>query len=185
MKCLILITMVAVLFATAATAQAARVDLYTDANRSGCEVSDQGAALHIIYLVLAGNTSSTGVRFSAPKPDCWLGSTWAGDTIVQGGQIGNSQSDWSVGFGECKTLPFLFARVSYFATGGGLSCCQMLAKNSTPSPGTFVWTDCGFGEYPLQPDGQKVVINPNSSCRCQNPLATEPTTWGRVKSLYR
>ena len=194
MKRLILTTVAAISFATMAGAQTPRIDLYTDANRTACELSDQSPSVHLIYMVLSGNASSTGVRFYAPKPECWLGATWLGDVITQGAQIGDSQSDWSIAFAACKPLPFLFGHEAYFATGSGLSCCQIFAQDPGPLPNPgpaggfiqrFVWTDCEFASHPLQLDSQKVVINPDNSCRCQNPLAAEPSTWGRVKSLYR
>jgi hypothetical protein len=49
------------------------------------------------------------------------------------------------------------------------------------------YVDCAFAEFPATA-GQGVTINPDGSCPCgqlNQPLATEPSTWGQVKSLYR
>jgi len=43
--------------------------------------------------------------------------------------------------------------------------------------------------YPgaLHPDHHALVVNPNETCGCLSALTTavEPTSWGRVKALYR
>lgn len=170
-----------------------KIDLYTDVNRTSCELIDQGTELLTIYYFLSGDTPALAARFSAPKPDCWIGATWVGDISASGSSIGDTQQDWSVGFGSCKTFPTLVGQSSYYATGGGLPCCEVIAKDPGPLPNPgpaggfidrFVWVDCNFAELPLQV-GQHVVVNADASCHCQQPLAIESTTWGWMKSLYR
>ena len=179
-------------FCPNARAQTVKIDLYSDANRTSCELSDQGTALRTIYLFAMGTSSISGLRLYAPKPDCWIGASWIADILPQpAGTLGNSQTDWNISYGICRTPPALAGQINYLATGGSLPCCLASAKdpgNITDEVGNvihrFVWYDCAFGEHTLQP-GQSLVINPDNSCRCQSPLAAENSTWGRVKSLYR
>ena len=168
------------LIVAGAGAQVGKIELYADATMSGCELVDQGTTLMVVHAFYTGPLS-TGVRFIAPKPSCWLGATWVGDTSTYTA-IGNSQTDWSIAFAACLSAPVHVGQSNYFATGGAEPCCEVVAMASLFG---FVYTDCWFGEYPLSNGGQKVVINPNESCRCQSPLAIETTTWGGVKSLYR
>ena len=171
-----------------ARAQVVKIDLYADDMGSSCELVDQGTGPRLVYVFLSGNTSATGARFRAPQPSCWLGATWLGDQAIPPGSasIGNSQEDWSIGWAPCMPLPLLIAQIVYLATGAASSCCEYAVEPPPPGSPTnrFVWAACDFAEYPLTV-GQEVVINPDASCRCLNPLATQTTTWGRVKSLYR
>ena len=167
------------LVAGSANAQSTKIELSADVNRTSCELVDQGG-FFTIYVFQTGSFQSTAVRFKAAKPACWLGATWVGDSSTYV-SLGNSQTDWSVAYGACKTLPVLVGQINYQAAGASLPCCEAVV---TAPPIEFVYTDCSFAEHPLVP-GQKVVINPDQSCPCNLPLATEQSTWGRVKSLYR
>ena len=177
----LLLCILTALFARQARGQTSKIELYADATMSSCELVDQGTALRSIHMFQTGPMKSSGARFKAPKPACWVGATWVGD-ITAFVATGSSQVDWSVGYGVCLQLPVHIGQINFFATGGALPCCEIVAMQPAPFP--FVYTDCEFNELPLAA-GQKVVINPNESCRCQNPLAAEATTWGRVKALYR
>jgi len=177
------ITLILTILSTliAATAYAQKIELYADATMSSCELVDQGTTLMSVHYFYTG-PNSYGVRFRAPLPACWVGAIWAGD-ISPYPTIENSQSDWSIGFGSCLNAPVYLGNSNYFATGGALPCCEIVAMQ--PGGGfPFVYVDCDFNELPLTA-GQNVVINPDDTCRCQNPLAVEATTWGRIKSLYR
>jgi hypothetical protein len=181
MKQMLLVAILSLAFTGQAAAQANKIELYTDVNRSSCEVADQGFALVTIHAFETGPTKSTAIRFKAAKGACWAGATWVGDTTDYV-QVGNSQTDLSVAYGFCLQPPIHVAQINFIVTGGAAACCELVATQSFP--GAFVHTDCLFGEYAITA-GQKVVINPNDSCRCQQPLATEPSSWGRVKALYR
>ena len=169
---------------SARQANAQKIELYADATMSSCELVDQGQALRSIHVFYTGTATATAVRFKAPKPACWLGATWIGDVLGGPGfgSAGNSQSEIFIGFGFCLAPPVHAAQINYFATGGAEPCCEVTAMQ--PSPFPFSYFSCDYNELPVTA-GQKVVINPNETCRCQSPLAIETTTWGRVKSLYR
>ena len=139
-------------------------------------------------MFINGSTGATGVRFNAAKPDCWVGATWLGDALVTGSvNVSNSQNDWSIAFGLCTVpnQPSYLGAISYLITNQALPCCVVDAV-PVPSAGYFIYTDCAFVERPLEPS-KSIVVNPNESCGCQSGVltATLPTTWGRVKSLYR
>lgn len=174
---------VASLAAGQARAESPRLELYADATRSACELVDNTTALRSVYVFYLGTPSATLVSFSTPKPSCWLGATWVGDITPYVG-IGNSQTGWSVGFGLCLQPPVYVAQVNFFATGGSLPCCQVPISHGIGNTYEVEYIDCNFGTVPLA-KGHGVVVNANDSCRCQQPLSTEPTTWGRVKAMYR
>jgi hypothetical protein len=168
-----------------------RIELYADINRTQCTLSEAvSPPIVYVYVFLTGPVPARGARFTVPKPACWQGATWVGDTLNPLHEaLLDSQRDWNLAFFpgvslDCTALnkpPIYIGRVNFFVTGQSLPCCQV-----TPMPGlTYEFLDCNFGEYPLASGGSVVTVNANASCPCQSPLATESSSWGRVKALYR
>ena len=167
-----------------------RLDLFTDAAGTQCELVDTGG-LQTIYVFLSGTEPATAVVFAAPRPACWQGATWVGDSFPgERARIGNSQGEFFISCAanvQCVTPRVYVCGILFVTTGVSSSCCEMRVTPTIVPPADvpeLFYTDCDIGRAPLS-SGQKVVINPNSTCHCSQPLATEATTWGRVKSLYR
>jgi hypothetical protein len=168
------------------------IDLFADQSGTQCSLVDH-AGLTPIYVFLGGSAAATAVQFAAPRPACWVGATWVGDGFPgPRGPFGNTQTGiqlplFAPGVGECKTPPTLICTMYFTTTGAAQSCCDMVVVPPTIFPGEpypIEYLDCNLGAYQAFA-GHKVTINPSASCQCSGPLATEPTTWGRVKSLYR
>lgn len=162
-----------------------RIELYGTHDRTSCFISEPVSPPIVqIHVFLAGDFNATGVRFTAPKPSCWVGATWLGDALRSGLAAGQSQGDWSIGFGKCvdTSAPYYIGAISYLISNQALACCEYDALPSVQ----FAWTDCEFVEYDLE-ESKSALINPDESCGCQagTTLAIESTTWGKVKSLYR
>jgi hypothetical protein len=171
---------------TFASGGAARVDVYADMAKSACSLSDVGIYPPVLFVYYFFNGPDTGtlVRFRATKPASWTNATWAGDTSPDIA-IGSTQSDWSAAFGACLHTPVYVGKTAYVIAGaGGQTACATITAQAPLGGFEFVWVDCNFAEFPLV-SGSSVAINPNASCPCQLPVATQPTSWGRVKSLYR
>jgi hypothetical protein len=189
MKITMLMCLAVLAYAVPAVAQD-RIELYTDMNRTQCALSEQVDPPFVqIHVWLTGPIKATGARFAIPVPACWVGATPVGFTLNPAHlAIGSFQTDWSLGFfagsGACiaaHTPPIYVGAVNFVVSGQALPCCEV-----KPGPGVeYVFTDCSFGEYPLVNGGQHVFVNANASCPCMSPVAAEPSTWGRVKSLYR
>jgi hypothetical protein len=165
-----------------------RIELYSDTNRASCAISEPVSPPIVqVHVFITGTRDVTGVRFRAPKPDCWVGATWLGDLLPTGyGMIGNSQTDWSVAFGRCVSVtPAAYVgAISYLISGQASACCEVKALPAIQ----YVITDCSpnFPEYPLE-QAKPLIVNPDNTCGCQGGLTTavEPSTWGQVKALYR
>ena len=123
---LTLLTAFGVLTAASAFAQD-RIELYADVNRTSCAISEPlSPPIVQVHVFLVGPTDATGVRFKAPKPDCWVGATYLGDLLPTGyGMIGNSQTDWSVAFGRCvsATAGAYVGAISYLISNQAQACC--------------------------------------------------------------
>jgi hypothetical protein len=183
-KLLILPFLYCLLLSTPAVAQLDKIELFSDASGTSCDLYDQSAGLRSVYVFLTGPVPSSAVRFKAPRPDCWVGATFVGD-VTSFTTIGSSQIDMSVGFGACLTPPIRVDQINFFSAGTANACCQINAVAPELPRFPLEYLTCDFGEVLIPPDGRKVTINPNDSCHCNQPLAIEATTWGRVKSLYR
>jgi hypothetical protein len=68
-----------------------------------------------------------------------------------------------------------------FNSSGAVAACSYVSVVNADNFVNPIATDCLFGEYPIK-TGQ-AIVNPDGSCQCN--VATQPSTWGRVKSLYR
>jgi hypothetical protein len=159
--------------------QTGTLELFADRAGTACVLADT-PYFQSIYVFQTGGASSTGVRFSAPRPACW-NATWIGDNWGSGAKVGSSQSDVTVGFGVCRPLPVLVLEIQYLAGGTATPCCKYEIKPIA----RFAYTNCNFFELPMVVGPRAVTINPDESCPCMVPVSTEESTWGRVKALYR
>ncbi len=163
-------------------AQGGKIDLYADATMSNCELVDDGAGVRSVHVFFTG-PEVYGVGIYVPVPACWPGTQWHGDILQEEWiHIGLSNDVYglSVAFGACLQPPVHVAEIRYLTTGTASTCCELRAL----PPITDFYVDCSYQSHEWEP-GQSVVINPDDTCPCQQPLAVESTTWGRVKSLYR
>jgi hypothetical protein len=157
-----------------------RIELFTDVNHSSCEISDQGG-IKTLHVFLTGTNTATLAAFRARVPSCWTGATWLFDD-TQYVSVGNSQQEISVAFGLCLAPPVHVAEINIMTSGAAPQCCEMHIEQ--PIDFALMFVDCGFAETPVNP-GQHVTVNPTEQCPCMNPIRTESSTWGKVKSLYR
>jgi hypothetical protein len=166
-----------------------RIEFYADRSMNSCFIAEPiSPPIVQVHIFINGPVGATGVRFTAAKPACWVGATWLGDALVPGAiNVSNSQYDWSIAFGGCTVPnePSYIGAISYLISNQALPCCVVSAYPSDPMQ-FFMFTDCDFGEHPLEPT-KSVVVNPDESCGCQNgiKLAVAATTWGKLKALYR
>jgi hypothetical protein len=129
---------------------------------------------------------AVGVRFGIAES----GINWQRIGIATPYVSVGSFDDLSIGFGLCLTqYPAVIATLQYFASE--TSPCGTI---SVVAPSGFVsafFNDCVFQELIINP--RYLTVNgvydvppggEDPSCFCP-PAATQPTTWGRVKALYR
>jgi hypothetical protein len=158
-------------------AQTGQLELFADPAASSCALVHT-PYIESVYVFQTAGAATTGVGwFSAPKPDCW-NATWVADNAAPGLKTGSSQTSITVILRVCRPLPALILEIQYLAGGTSSPCCKYVISASE-------YIDCSFQEWPMTIGPRSVTINPDESCPCQSPLATEPSTWGRVKALYR
>jgi hypothetical protein len=182
MKSALLMALIAFVYVTPALAQD-RIELWADQNMSTCSITEAASPPIVqVHVFITGSMSATGVRFTAPKPACWVGATFVGDELEPAVSIGHSQGDWSIAWGFCATTPKYLGVINYLTSGQALPCCKVDALPAMQ----FAFTDCAFVEHELG-ESKSIMVNPDASCGCQSGITTaaETTSWGRVKALYR
>jgi hypothetical protein len=183
------------IFALGCVSQAAhatdggRVALYSDASLSQCTLSDAGPGTADIYVVhrIAGSDAAAygvvGIMFSL-APSAGFNGTWLED-IVPAGMLGNgiSPSGIAVGYISCRSVDTVVLNARYQIYGTS-STCSNLEAAPHPNNCCIITSTCTFQDF-LEVDGGRLVINADQSCLCDATVATESTTWGRIKAMYR
>lgn len=190
MKSAVLLSLAVTLCALPAFAQN-RIEFYGDESMHTCAIIEPiSPPIVQVHVFLTGPVSATGARFTARKPDCWVGATWLGDALGDRMfSIGNSQGDWSLAWSigsHCETShapPIHIGFISYQISQQAQACCKVEALHSGIA---FEFYDCQFATYELE-ESRPIMVNPGEGCGCQSGVTTavETTSWGRVKALYR
>jgi len=188
--------------ALTAVAQSYKLQFSADNSLSSCELASGGVGISTIHVLLTGSGGVTGLLFGAQIPSCWGGTTWIGDhpaiaTIWPTSQenpvgdfwlaIGDTQAPigLALAFRECHDLPLYIGTIEFIGVAPA-PCCAFApthpsAWNNFATPAQVA--DCNMLEH--EAAGGSVMVSSGPACPCQNALATEQSTWGRVKALYR
>jgi hypothetical protein len=180
MVVVMLATWLALLAIPSPAAAGRRLAIFTDEGLTQSTLEDNVPRIVNLFVVDSGDIATgdhiaTGVIFATePSPGftgVWLGD--ASDYLF----VGDSQTKMNIAYGGCHLLPVVALTMTYQFFGTSSSCSELWI---TP------------------PDGMPCVLSPDSGCnwvehcitdlghlRVNCPVATESTTWGRVKALYR
>jgi hypothetical protein len=167
------------------------IGFFTDEFASSCEITNVTAEVIRIHMLVYGDaeTANTTV-FYAPTPACW-NATWLGDEINDEYLFLGSthHSEWGVAitFTGCRTLPVRLGSMSFWAEGSTQCCTYKAYPAPIGASGVIEVLRCEFPHEIVAAGHESVIINPNESCTCtpSTVVATEETTWGQVKALYR
>ena len=171
----VVIILAALLMIASSAGATRKVQIFSDESLTQNSIDDSAPAIRTFYVVDTGDIPATGVELSIqPGPDftgVWLNDASAFVTV------GASPTDISVGYRACVTLPVVALTVTYQMFGTSAPCSELrvapprgLPCIISPDTGCFWAESC---------------IRDTTSLRVNCPVAAEPTTWGRVKSLYR
>jgi hypothetical protein len=171
------IAAVLLLFASPASADSMwKLQILSDEALTDSTINDDIPRVVTLYVVESGSfTGATGARFSI-KPSAGFTGVWLGDAS-QFATFGSSPTDIGIGYGACIPPPILVLMMTYQLFGTSTPCSELRVA---PIDGSM-WVvapdvNCSFSEGIITDLGRLQV-----NC----PTATEPTTWGKVKSLYR
>ena len=157
------------------------ISVFADNNASSCALLDQNEEQFTVYVF---HTNVSGMAFSDFRVTASGGfsATYLNETYAQPGHVGDFRNGISLAYGLCMNGPLLLGSISYQGHGTSASCSYLdVVAWRYPWPAT---EDCSFEDHPAPPLG-KLYVNPSPQCQPFCTVATQPTTWGSVKALYR
>jgi hypothetical protein len=169
---------------------AGRLALYSDASLSQCSLTDTSPGIADIYVVhrIAGTPAALGVVGSifAIAPSAGFNGTWLEDIVPAGlTRNGTSPTGIAVGYGgSCRFADLLVLHVRYQMQGTSPPCSSVEVVPHPAYPWMIITTTCGFGDE-LPVEGGRAIVNADQTCPCDHPVAAQPSTWGRIKAMYR
>ena len=181
MKKFVLTAMLLVVAATPALAQEG-LGLFADNTGLSCSVTDLvDGAIKRVYVVHVNSVGASGSEFlvdtSASTMSLFVAAVPAGML-----SIGASDTGISIAYQECRIGTFLVLTLTFDAFGTTAPCSylRMLPDPTAASP-VRIWNDCV--SIPHDFPGGVAIVNADGTCPCN--VATEETTWGTIKALYR
>jgi hypothetical protein len=169
----VLLLMVAVLMISSVAMSAPHYGVYSDCSGSSCQLAAGFSSTNA--LVEKFSTGTTGCRlkvdFSTAPGTAFF------SFVTPFVPIGQLNSDLSLGYGGCFSGTTCLGTI--VASWGASGFVTVTASDGYPN---IIYTDCSFAE--LVGHGGTANIG-STTGGCNEPNATQPSTWGQVKSLYR
>jgi len=169
MKKVLLLTLACLMISSVAMAD--HLGVYSDCTGSSCLLAAgfNNGATAVVHKF------SLGATYSRWKTTFPAGSNVFGFTTQNSYPfIGNSATDISVAYGTCISGSFCIGTFTAILAPGEV---VLSAADGQP---TVLWADCDFGEF--AGTGGSAWVGLTGDCR---EVATEQSTWGSVKALYR
>lgn len=150
-----------------------QIGVFTDALGTSCNLGNIAGQFSSSATVMHRYTpGATGSRFKINFPP---GTAFFG-MPTQYVSIGVVQSDISFAYGGCVSGSIIIGQINaIYQSGVG----QVVPADSFSD---ILFTDCSFAEKTAT--GLKFSVGPPGP-DCVEPIATEASTWGSVKALYR
>jgi hypothetical protein len=177
----------------AGVAMADNFGIYTDPLATGEDctatvVQFQSFSMYVVHQVTGSGATGSEFMVAGTSTTGW---TFNGATVMGGFlAIGSATTGVSLAYGGCLAGPaFGVVQLNFFGfapPAGGNPTCGFLEIVPSPTAlgGIIKAVDCNFAEIPAT--GGWGWINSDGTCEACGPVvATEESTWGKVKSLYR
>ena len=167
----VLLLMVAVLMISS-VAMAEHIGVYADNTGTSCSLTPGFQSGTTAAIIEKFSTGTTGSRFKVTLP--------AGSSFFSFSSpytpVGGLTTDLSLGYGQCLNGTVVLGNIiAILGAGSG----AVLAADLQPN---IIYTNCLFAELPASGGTYTVGAPDPDACK---EVATEPTTWGQVKALYR
>lgn len=177
MKKVLILALGVVLAANVAFAD--HIGIYGDTGGTSCTLAlTTPFAPTNVYVIHKFTAGTTGSRWKVIDTS----------TLFQAGSssiyavLGAPYTGASVGYGNCLA-PSVNAMTLSFVWFNQPITCGKLEIVTDPIVTGIIVTDCNFAEKPAT--GGQFFFNANGTCVNCNEVATETTTWGTIKALYR
>ena len=166
-----------------ALAQVGQIDLHGDANAFSCSINDIGTGPITVYVFhnLTGGSQASRFRIStsASFTGVYVSEQFPPSFIA----VGELATGVIISYSTCLTGSFAIAAIHFVGSGTSLPCSYLEVE---PAPGrdAIEVADCVNGINTTATHG-RLYVNPDLGCEEWCILATEGSTWGKIKALYR
>lgn len=159
------------------------IGVFSDAGASSCDITDVGG-LVTAYIVHVNAAQANTSRFKLEPTG--VGLTLVGENVTSGMlSLGNVSNGITITYGSCRTTyPLLLVTLSYIGSGTTVGCGKLsiVADPAVPA-GQVQIIDCSANERYIGAVAGSALVSTDGSCGCD--IATEPTSWSKVKALYQ
>lgn len=156
------------------------IGVFSDAAATSCEISDPGGNAQVkVYIVQTSDVQPVVGSAWKLEWDAGMSMDYVSDDATPYLKNGDALNGASVYYFTCTAGTILIDTVTFLSHGTSAPCSYM-RLGPHPTQGRVI-IQCNFAGTPFP--GSEGIVNSNDTCRCT--LATEPTTWGSVKALYR
>jgi hypothetical protein len=171
-------------------AMADRIGVFTDQAGTSCAFNPGPFALVSLYIV---HQPEGGAKVSKFKVNDLSGMTATGASVAPGFlSIGTFPAGIEIAYPQCQNASVVIGTLGYFHQSEVMDCSrtvQIVAHPGAQVPGEVVVVDCGepFGSIEVAEGGRAWGGADAVVCGdCyEPPLATQESTWGGIKALYR
>lgn len=184
MKKLLLLCTGVLVLAGPAFGQVGYIQLSTDPVGVECNYTDLNSGVVQVYAI---HKSTPGVTQSRWMVQGGGGFTclFMGEFIQISAYSGTTQTGLRVVYPGCQPSDILVAIIEYFCLGTCPSCAFLaVVPDPTAPSGQIEVVDCQDMTH-FVPASMIIVNDFQGTCGDCVPSATEPASWGRVKTLYR
>lgn len=176
----VLILSVAIMMMAGSAMAADHLGIFTDqvGATGNCSVIPPAFSPFSVYVVHQ-TTGTTGSQFKIVNT-----SGYNMTASVLGGflAIGDAFTDLALAYGGCMAGPSVgVVALNGFGFPVPGQVCGLMEVVPAPGKPYVIAVDCNFAE--VAATAGRFTFNANETCPCVN--ATEESTWGKVKSLYR
>lgn len=162
------------------------LDIFSDSQGMNCLVTDNAPGTIPIYIFHdVGPQGTTASQFRVAT-DAGFTGVYISHQVAPGFlYLGTPPDDYSVAYSSCMLGRFLISTVNYLGFGTSAACSHiwLAAAPTSPIPGEMAVIACF--EPLTVPLTHIAVVNFTGSCPAWCIGATEPTSWGKIKALYR
>lgn len=200
MKKVLLLALGILFSASLVFGQAGYIGLFSDLNRTTCNMSITSAGgtkrVYVYHLLAAGTTASMfGIKTTGLTGDvdnecdmtgiAYYISLYIGDPFYAA-PYDNDNAGIAFAYGSCNTTGLIYLmRITFVCAGIDVpppcSSLEAVAAPDAPS-GTIEVVDCA--DTKLIGNGSRLSINPDGTCPCGEIVPVQDSSWGKIKSLY-
>jgi len=161
---------------------------FADQAGSGCNITDVQYANFDVYVLHYNAVSANSSQFRIEMdPTLTVGGTPAWTKNPNLISLGDIFTGITITYVGCKTtFPLLLGTLSMFGLGASTSCHWVRpAPDPGAESGKVEIVDCVLVKHPVDYVLTAWIANAGVESGCPCSVGTEPTSWSKIKSLYR